>query len=154
MRRNTIEMLFADGAYTFALPAPRIEELQRKTGIGIGELPPRLWAGLNVVGQKVIVDPNATKFHYADIVETIRQALIGGGTGVVNGEEVKVTPAVAERLLQSYVFTQPIGEYQSLAATVVTACVHGYEPPKKDEPAPKAGAPKKSKKAGSTTASS
>jgi hypothetical protein len=159
MSRNTIDIIFADGEYTFSLPAPRIEELQRKTGIGIGAMFKRLLAGVLQIGDKVFLDPNQAEFYYADIVETIRQGLIGGGRGVVNGEEVKVTPPLAEQLMKNYVLDRPIGDSWSLAATIVGACIHGYDPPKKEEPGLDPGvAPKKKsgakKKAGSTTASS
>jgi hypothetical protein len=49
------------------------------------------------------------EFYALDIIETIRHGLIGGGKGVVNGEEVKVTPAaIATKLVDTYVLGRPL----------------------------------------------
>lgn len=161
MPRNSIDLYFADGSYDFALPAPRIDELQKKTGVGIGGLFNRILKGVirhPVTGQTVL-DPSQAQFYYADIVETIRQGLIGGGRGEVNGAEVKVTPLLAEQLIRNYVLDRPLTDSWSMAASILGACISGYDPPKKDEPGQEpGGAPAKKsarkKKAGSTTASS
>ena len=56
---------FGDGERNFLLTPELIVELERKTGAGIGSLCRRLFAG---------------EFKHAEITETIRLALIGGGT--------------------------------------------------------------------------
>lgn len=161
MNRNEIDLEFADGEYVFGLPAPRIEELQRKTGIGIGGLFARLLKGVvkDPITKITYVNPALADFYYADIVDTLRQGLIGGGRGTVNGSPVTVTPLLAEQLIRGYVLDRPLADSWSLAVSVLGACVSGYDPPKKGEPVQETGSapPKKSarkKKAGSITASS
>ncbi len=137
---NTIELEFADGLYKFALPLARIEELQRKTGVGIGELFGRVMAGCIRVQDDVILAPSAAKFHVIDLVETIRQGLIGGNHGVVNEAEIAVSATVANRLIDGYVLTAPLTDSWSIAASVLGACIVGYEPEdkKKDDSETKA----------------
>lgn len=148
MSSNTIELEFADGKYLFALPLAQINELQRKCGIGIGGLYARVLKGFAVVGDNVILAPGQAEFYALDIVETVRHGLIGGGTGLVNGEEVTVTPFVANRLVDAYVLTRPYNDSWSLAGTILGVCILGYDPPKKDQPAKE----RATKKAASTTA--
>lgn len=136
MPSNTIDLEFADGEYTFALPLERIDELQIKCGIGIGGLYARVIKGFvrdPVTGQ-VMTAPGAAEFYALDLIETLRQGLIGGGKGIVNGAEVKVTPQVANQLLRNYVLDRPLNESWSMAAAILGACIIGYDPPKKDEP--------------------
>ena len=61
----THHAFFGDGERDFLLTPEIIVELERKTGAGIGGLCRRLFAG---------------DFKHADITETIRLGLIGGGT--------------------------------------------------------------------------
>jgi hypothetical protein len=143
MPNSFIEIDFADGSYTFALPLGRIQELERKCGlpgppVGIGKIFARVLAGIeyrwNEATQEydLVLVPGRAEFHAIDLVETIRQGLIGGGVGVVNEQEVKVTAALAERLIQSYVLDRPLSDHWSMAASILGACVKGYDPPKKD----------------------
>jgi hypothetical protein len=144
MSSNSIELEFGDGQYLFDLPLVQINELQRKTGIGIGGLYARTLKGMTRVGEQTMLVPGQAEFYALDVIETIRHGLIGGGKGVVNGEEVKVTPLIANRLVDTYVLGQPLVEAWKIATTILFACVMGYDPPKKDEPA-KARAPRKKK---------
>lgn len=135
MSRNTIDIDFADGLYTFALPLARIDELQRKTGVGIGALFARVLKGFyQVEGGDVLVSREA-EFHAIDLIETIRQGLIGGNHGVVDGAEIKVSPGLANSLVNSYVLDRPLSDSWSIAASILGAVIVGYDPPKKDEPA-------------------
>lgn len=152
----TIDLEFADGEFTFALPLPQISELQEKAGTGIGELGGRLMEGVlprvNAEGELEYdyVLPLA-KFHVLDIVETIRLGLIGGGKGVVNGEEVEVSAVKARQMVDRYVTppAAPLIEGWKLALAIVLGCLKGFDPPKKAEPANKRA--KKTPKAGSTS---
>jgi hypothetical protein len=132
---NSIELEFGDGTYLFALPLAQISELQRKCGIGIGGLFNRVLKGCNRLGDDIILAPGQAEFYALDLIETIRHALIGGGKGTVNGEEVKVTPIMASRLIDAYVLTRPLSDSWSIAASVLGACIVGYTPPKKATPA-------------------
>lgn len=151
MSQNTIELEFGDGQYTFALPLAQINELQRKTDAGIGKLYGRLLKGCVQVGEgEFNLIPALAEFYALDVVETIRHGLIGGGKGVVNGEEIAVTPLIANRLVETYVLGRPLKEAWSVAVTVIGVCIQGYDPPKKDQPA-KERATRTRKKAASTT---
>lgn len=142
---NTIDMEFGDGEYTFGLPLPQINELQNKCGPGpqgfIGAIFARVLTGAvsvtdELTGEtKVYLDPARAQFSIADIVETIRQGLIGGGKGVVNGEEIEVTPAIANRLINAYVLDRPLKGSWEVAVGILGACIHGFDPPKNLEPA-------------------
>jgi hypothetical protein len=153
MSQNTIDLEFGDGSYTFALPLAQIAELQRKTGVGIGGLFSRVLKGCFETGGKVYVDPANAQFYALDIIETIRHGLVGGGKGMVNGEEIEVKPPLANRLVDTYVMGNPLKDSWSLATSILGACIVGYDPPKKELP-PSPGAKKKTPKATSTTARS
>ncbi|MCV3766481.1 gene transfer agent family protein [Rhizobium sp. TRM95796] len=87
---------FGDGEYDFALSFEIIEELQRKTGVGIGELYQRITARL---------------FYISDIVEVIRCGLIGGGTA----------PIRAQQLVDAYAKNRPFAETLPLALDILDA---------------------------------
>lgn len=146
----TVELDFADGKYIFALPVPQINELQAKCGIGIAGLFRRVYQGVEVIRtdteEKIVYLPQFADFHLADIRETIRQGLIGGGKGMVDGQPVEVTPQLANRLIENYVDGKPLMPAWNVAASVLGACITGFEPPKKKEAAaPRA---RKTRKAG------
>lgn len=131
MAQEAIELAFADGNYRFKLKLTGINEIQNKCGVGIGAVWSRLASSrLNPMGVDAGV-PDEAKFTIADIVEPIRQGLIGGGEGEVDGEPVKVTGLVANRLIENYVFDRPLQESWSLAYAIVGALVEGFDPPKK-----------------------
>jgi hypothetical protein len=134
---NTIDLDFADGSYTFALPLARIAELERKCGaqgesVGIGKIFSRVLKGCIQTGGEVVMLPTQGEFFAIDLIETIRQGLIGGARGVVDGADIKVTPQLAERLITGYVLDRPLQESWSMAASILGACIIGYDPPKKD----------------------
>lgn len=135
MTSNTIDLEFGDGQYTFALPLVQINELQRKTGIGIGGLYARTLKGITRVGNETMLVPGQAEFYALDVIETIRHGLIGGAKGIVNGEEVQVTPLIANKLIDAYVLGQPLVEAWKSATTILFATIMGYTPPKKAVPA-------------------
>lgn len=87
---------FGDGVKTFTLTDPMIEELQHKTGLGIGAL---------------FVRMSSSQFRVADIIEIIRLGLIGGGT----------SPADAQRLVDTYGKDRPFDETFPLALDILDA---------------------------------
>lgn len=139
---NTIDLAFADGTYNFALPLDRIDELQRKTGIGIGGLFARVIKGALRNGDDIILAPASAEFYALDLIETVRQGLIGGGRGVVDGTEVKVTPVLAQRLVASYLLNQPLSQAWELAVSILGAVIVGYDPPGEGAPGPSPAAEK------------
>lgn len=91
---------FGDGEKTFTLTSQMIDELQRKTGAGIGALYARFMR---------------QDFHFADMVEIIRTALIGAGT----------SPADAQTLVDTYAKPRPIMEVFPLAFDILDARWNG-----------------------------
>lgn len=142
MPSTSIDLNFADGEYTFRLGLEGINEIQRKcreaSGLpsGIGAVFARVLRGCIPTGSgEISLAPGAAEFYAQDVIEPIRQGLIGGGVGMVDGVEVKVTASSANELIKNYVLTRPLVDSWSLAASILSACVVGYDPPKKDEPA-------------------
>jgi Phage tail tube protein, GTA-gp10 len=85
---------FGDGEHDFLLTPAMIVELERKLGAGIGGLCRRLFAG---------------DFKHADIIETIRLALIGSGT----------SPKDADALIAAYAVNRPLSEIYPLAVSIL-----------------------------------
>lgn len=82
---------FADGEYTFALTPALIAELETVCGAGIGALAHRVFN---------------RQFAQADITQTIRLSLIGGG----------IDPKRAASLIAAYVADRPLSETYPIAA--------------------------------------
>ncbi|WP_105385155.1 gene transfer agent family protein [Neorhizobium alkalisoli] len=77
---------FGDGEKVFAFPSRElIEELERKTGQGVGALFRRF---------------RQSDYSFSDVTEIIRLGLIGGGTA----------PAEADRLVSVYAIGRPLAE--------------------------------------------
>jgi hypothetical protein len=81
----------------------QIVELERLSACGIGALCRRLFAG---------------DFNHADVVETIRLSLIGGGT----------SPKEAAALVAAYIAPAPLAENYALAVEILDRLWHGSEP--------------------------
>jgi hypothetical protein len=107
-----IRKFFGDGERDFALPAKMILELERTTGAGLGELFRKLTAGT---------------FRFAEITETIRLAMIGGGT----------SPEDADRLVHTYVDPEgtPLLRAHILATDILSDRYIGPNDGATDEPA-------------------
>lgn len=118
--QTEIALPFADGEYLFKLPIKRIVEIEAKSG-PIDLVKHRLMAG-------------GWSIH--DVVETIRQALIGGGKGWVNGVAVEVTALRANSLIDNYVDGQAIAEHHLTAKAIIAALYVGYTPPSVKKKAP------------------
>lgn len=132
---TSLELLFADGEYSFDLKLPQLAELQEKRG-PIFAVYGRVLKGRYLVGDITMADTTAGEAFAEDLFETIRLALIGGGKGMVDGEEVEVSALKARQLVERYCHAQPLKESWSLAAAVLSARIEGYEPKKKEPPAP------------------
>jgi hypothetical protein len=97
---------FGDQEYAFRLSPALIVELEAKRG-PIGLLSSRVWSN---------------QFAHADITETLRFALIGGG----------LQPKRAAELIAAYAADRPVSEIQPLAAKVLERLFCG-NPPESNE---------------------
>ncbi|MGJ3264876.1 MAG: gene transfer agent family protein [Salinarimonas sp.] len=101
--REPVVAFVGDGEYPLALGPAEIVELERKCGSGIGAIAKRLFAG---------------QFSHADLAETIRLALIGGGE----------TPKNAAAISETYVAGRPISETYETAVLILDAVWFGRLP--------------------------
>lgn len=98
-----------DGEKTFALPYDQLVELEAKTGAGIGALFHRI---------------RSLTFGIADIAETIRLGLIGGGAD----------PKTAFLLVDQYVKRRPLAETLPVALGILEAVWFGTSTDSQGEP--------------------
>lgn len=127
--KTHVDLKFADGEYRFALGLAQIHELQTKCSAGIGAIYARVLQGR--VPDEDMGHPLYAAYHVGDLVETIRQGLIGGGEGQVDGQTVKVTATRANELVERYgpgAEGVPLSEMWKLAAAILYAKIEGYEP--------------------------
>ena len=147
--KETIDLEFGDGSYTFKFTLQGLKEIQEKSTApsgdnGIGSVWRRL---VSSRGERFGLDlglPDDSRFRIEEIIEVIRQGLIGGGSGVVDGEEIKVTPAIANRLVETYVLNAPLEEGWKVAAAAMGACVQGWVSPDETKSKKKVSRQKKS----------
>lgn len=92
---------FGDGEHTFELTPALIRELETKCGSGVGMIANRLFS---------------RTFAQADLTETIRLALLGGGG---------ITPKRAHELIVAYVDGRPLIETYELAAKILERTLFG-----------------------------
>lgn len=135
MPQTSIRLKFADGEYDFRLGLAQINEIQNRCGTGIGAVFARVLKGrffqVTPEGQVAIGDPSQAEYRIEDLLATIRQGLIGGGKGVVDGAEVVVDAARANQLVENYVASgaQPLKDAWALAAAILSVAIEGYDPP-------------------------
>jgi hypothetical protein len=110
--QTEIDLAFADGRYLFKLPIRRIVEIEEKAG------------PIDLVKHRLLHGG----FSIYDVVETIRQGLIGGGRGEVNGVPVEVTALRANSLIENYVDGKALADHHITAQAIVTALYVGYAP--------------------------
>jgi hypothetical protein len=125
-----IDLVFADGEYTFALRLPQLAELQSKRGAGVFAIYARVRKGRYAAEGVEFGLPGQGEAFAEDLYETIRLGLIGGGKGVVDEQPVKVDAVTAKRLLDNYVIPAPLTEAWNLAAAILGAKIVGFTPPK------------------------
>jgi hypothetical protein len=134
--QTRITLPFADGEYAFDLPLAQIKELERSAQCGIAAVYGRVSRGRLLFAngspdfaQIDIADPFNASFMESDVLDTIRLGLIGGGGGVVDGEEVRVGPTRAQELVVRYVIGQPLADAWMIAFAVLGARMHGVAVP-------------------------
>lgn len=139
---TAVDLKFADGEYHFALMLPQIFELERncggldtdgvRRGKSIFQIYDEISAGLGISVDERPVFMGGGRANAKDIRETIRLGLIGGGSGVVAGEPVKVSPIDAAQLVDDYCFpVRPIAEGLGVAWAILRASIEGVEIKKK-----------------------
>lgn len=114
---------WADGSYDFRLTWPACAEIERKSD-----------AGIQVIYERVMTG----RAYSSDVSEIIRQGLIGGKAGIVDGEAIEVKPVTANALIDRYVIgvdAQPFNDSWMLAQTIIAAFMVGYEDKKKEDSA-------------------
>jgi hypothetical protein len=133
---TAVTLQFADGEYRFWLPLPQVVELERKTGdTSILVIEERLRGAIGVEqgdGEPSFVFLGGGAAMVGDVRETLRLGLIGGNSGMVEGEEVEVGPGLAKQLVDNYVYpARPLAEGVVLAWRVLHAAIHGVQLKKK-----------------------
>lgn len=132
---TSISLEFADGEYLFALGLKQINEIQNACNAGIGAVFSRVAKGRyhrkTDAGEVMFGDPTQSEYRIEDLTSVIRQGLIGGGRGTVDGAAVIVDATRANDLIANYV----VGEGQAfekawtLAYSILAARIVGFEPP-------------------------
>ena len=118
--QNHLTLDFGDGSYDFKLPWAACAEIERKSDAGIQAVYERVMAGHS---------------RLVDVAEIIRQGLLGGSGGTVDGQAVECKPSIVAALLDRYVTgpeARPFIESWNLAATILHTFMQGYEPAQKD----------------------
>lgn len=145
MADTAVNFDFADGNYRFWLPLPEVVELERKTGTSILVIEERLRGAIGVDGELGVANAPDPIFVFlgggsatvADVRETLRLALQGGGGGLVDGQEVEVGPNTARQLVDAYVYpARPFSEGVVQAWRVLHAAIHGVQLSAKKKPEP------------------
>lgn len=130
-----VDLKFADGQYTFKLGLAQIVEIERKCEAGIGAIYARTIKG-RYGYQDGEIYPDLAEYRFAELVEVVRQALIGGGSGEVDGTPVTVSSVRANDLVDRYILgatdqRMAMTQVWSLAFAILSALIEGYAPPKK-----------------------
>lgn len=141
MALTWIELPFGDGKYLFKLGVGQIAELETKCDAGIGRIYARTRAGRYGFAPGEAL-PEQGEYRWPELVEVIRQGLIGGGSGIVDGADVTVHPPRANELVDRYLIQATdqrlaMTQVWALAYAVLHALIEGYAPPKKAAPAGK-----------------
>lgn len=109
-----VTLPFGDGDYHFRLSWAGCAEVERKAD-------DRIMA----IYERVAVGAAGT----AEIVEILRQGLLGGEGGVVDGQPVEPKPAIVNALLSRYVTgpeSMPVRDSWQLAHVVIAGALVGY----------------------------
>lgn len=138
MPQTWIELPFADGKYLFKLGLGQIAEIERVGDAGIGRIYARTRGGRFGFRPEEAL-PDSGEYRWPELVEVVRQGLIGGAAGIVNGESVTVSAPRANDLVDRYLLQagdqrMAMTQVWALAYAILHALIEGYVPPKKGEP--------------------
>lgn len=133
---SPLTLEWADGSYDFKL-----------TWLGCAEVEKKGEAGIQAIYERVMLGQS----HLSDVVEIIRQGLLGGGSAIVDEQEVEIKPALANRLISRYVTgdeAAPFVDSWNLAKVILHTFVVGHDSaadaPKKKAEEPAGSTPPKS----------
>lgn len=135
---TAVELAFGDGVYRFWLPLPQIVALERKCGdTSILVIEERLRASIGVDADGAFTFAGGGSAMISDVRETIRQALQGGNSGMVDGEEKEVGPISAGELVNQYTYpARPLSEGVVIAWRILHAAIYGIQLKKKPRAKP------------------
>lgn len=130
-----ISLRFGDGSYLFALPAAQLGQLQTKRGVTV------TWPdGATGIRPKpfgiIWREHTMAEYDPLDSREIVLQGLIGGGEGLVDKREVRVSAVMAVDLVETYFDPMPTDDQWKLATSILVAVAQGYNPPKDDDAPP------------------
>jgi hypothetical protein len=123
---------FGDGSYRFWLPLPQVFELERSCDSSILAIEEklRISIGQDEDGKTVFIGGGTASIK--EIRETIRLALIGGNSGMVDGVETEIGPIRAKQLVEAYCYpARPLAENAALAWLILSSAIFGVRLKKK-----------------------
>lgn len=139
MPDTAITLPFAGGEFCFWLPMPQIVAIERGPLANRHEDYPRsvfamydaISAGLGI-GDDGAVYVGGAEALVGDVRNIILQGLIGGASGTIDGDEIKVTPTVAAELVKQYTYPYAnLTETMHLAYLILNAAIRGVQLKKK-----------------------
>lgn len=113
--QTSLVLEWADGSYDFKLTWAGCAEVERKSN-----------AGIQAIYERVLL----AGCHSTDVVEVIRQGLLGGFGGSADGQPVECKPAVVNQLLERYVTgpnADPFTSSWNVARAILSAFMVGYD---------------------------
>ena len=128
-----VDIKFADGEYRFQYGLSQISELEKKCEAGLGRIYARTLAGRYGTGKGESL-PLEAEYRFSELVELIRQGLIGGNQATVDGEPKTVSSVRANDLIANYILSpgperMPVSSVWDLAVSAIYPLIEGYTPP-------------------------
>ncbi len=132
---TAITQQFADGEYTFFLPWPEALAVQRECGRfveGVREekalfqIYEEISSGVGQyreTGEVAFLGGSAANIR--DIAKVIEYGLIGGNSGLVDGQQIKVNANLAEDLVKNYVYGKTMLPSLFVAYKILAAAIEG-----------------------------
>jgi hypothetical protein len=112
-RQLFIEHFFGNGFYKFQLNQQQMRELEDLTGAGIGAVYKRMVTGT---------------YYATDVSQILRLGIVGGASGKIAGDQVKITDRMAADLVSRYQDAMPMTDKWAIAAACIGAAMIGVVP--------------------------
>lgn len=132
MVQTWVDLPCFDGVYHYDVSYDAILEIEEKCKDGIGAIARRTFAG--AIGYKEDeVFPHLAEYRFTELWHIIKQALLAGGKGWVDGKEVKVDTWRADTLMARYIASKGddrmiLTEVWRLALSIIGARRDGISP--------------------------